>query len=122
MPIGLAVALAGGLGAFSRYLADYYAGDHLAPHHQVYLTLAVNVTGALLLGMLIGVHPADHLRIVVGVGFLASFTTFSTLMSQVYHAFDRAHYTTGFLLPLLSVTAGVVAVWVGVMAGRQLAG
>ena len=54
MPIGLAVAFAGGAGAFARYALDYYAGDHLEPHHQVYVTLAVNVIGSLLLGLLIG--------------------------------------------------------------------
>ena len=66
MPIGLAVA--GGAGAFSRYALDYLAGDHLDPHHQVYVTLAVNVVGSLLLGLLIGVHPDGRTRIVLGVG------------------------------------------------------
>ena len=55
-----------------------------------------------------------------GTGLLGSFTTFSTLVAQVYHAFDRGHYTTGLVLPLLSLVAGVLALTVGVAAGRQL--
>ena len=121
MPIGLAVALAGGLGAFARYLLDFYAGDHLEPHHQVYVTLFVNLTGSMLLGVLIGVHPDGRWRIILGVGFLASFTTFSTLVSQVYHAVDGGSYATGFALPALSMVAGVVVLWIGVAGGHQLA-
>ena len=37
MPIGLAVAVAGAAGALARYLLDFYAGDHMEPHHQVYV-------------------------------------------------------------------------------------
>jgi CrcB protein len=121
MPIGLAVALAGGLGAYSRYLVDFYAGDHLESHHQVYVTLVINVAGALLLGLLIGVQPADRLRVVLGVGYLASFTTFSTFVSQVYHAMGDDHYATGLALPVLSVVLGVIAIWAGVSAGRSFA-
>lgn len=120
MPIGLAVALAGGLGTFSRYVLDYYAGDHLEPHHQVYVTLAVNIAGSLLLGLLIGTHPDGRLRLIVGVGFLAAFTTFSTLVAQVYHAMDGGQYATGMILPVTSVLAGVVTLWLGVLAGRTL--
>jgi|SRR5689334_3423795 fluoride exporter len=120
MPTGLAVALAGGVGAFARYALDYYAGDRLEPHHQVYVTLAVNIAGSLLLGLLIGVHPDGRTRIVLGVGFLAAFTTFSTLVAQVYHAVDAGRYATGVALPLITLVAGLVALSIGVAAGRAL--
>ena len=121
MPIGLAVALAGGMGAFTRYLFDYYAGDHLEPHHQVYVTFAVNLIGSLLLGLLIGTHPEGRMRIILGVGFLASFTTFSTLVGQIYHALDRAHYATALILPMASLAFGVALLVAGVVAGRAIA-
>ena len=120
MATGLAVALAGGVGAFARYALDYYAGDRLEPHHQVYVTLAVNIAGSLLLGLLIGVHPDGRTRIVLGVGFLAAFTTFSTLVAQVYHAVDAGRYATGVALPLITLVAGLVALSIGVAAGRAL--
>ena len=121
MPIGLAVALAGGAGAFARYALDYYAGDHLEPHHQVYVTLAVNVLVSLLLGLLIGVHPDGRTRLVLGVGFLAAFTTFSTLVAQMYHAADAGKYATSVALPVITLAAGVLTLSLGVAAGRALA-
>jgi CrcB protein len=121
MPIGLAVAVAGAAGALARYLLDFYAGDHMEPHHQVYVTFAINVAGSLLLGLLIGVHPPGGVRVVLGVGFLGAFTTFSTLMGQMYHAFSSDRYTHGLMLPLSSVALGVFAVWVGVAVGRSMA-
>ncbi len=121
MPIGLAVSVAGAAGALARYLLDFYAGDHMEPHHQVYVTFAINVAGSLLLGLLIGVHPPGGVRVVLGVGFLGAFTTFSTLMGQMYHAFSSDRYTHGLMLPLSSVALGVFALWVGVAVGRTMA-
>ncbi len=121
MPIGLAVAVAGAAGALARYLLDFYAGDHMEPHHQVYVTFAINVAGSLLLGLLIGVHPPGGIRVVLGVGFLGAFTTFSTLMSQMYHAFSTDKFAHGLMLPLGSVTLGVFALWAGVAVGRTMA-
>ncbi len=121
MPIGLAVAVAGAAGALARYLLDFYAGDHMEPHHQVYVTFAINVAGSLLLGLLIGVHPPGGVRVELGVGFLGAFTTFSTLMGQMYHAFSSDRYTHGLMLPLSSVALGVFALWVGVAVGRTMA-
>lgn len=122
MPTGLAVAIAGGLGAAGRYMLDYYAGDRLEPHHQVYVTLAINLLGSMLLGLLIGIHPDGRVRIVLGIGFLASFTTFSTLIAQTHHALDGRHYTAAILLVGVSIVAGLAALWAGIEAGRGIAG
>jgi CrcB protein len=121
MPTGLAVAVAGGLGALARYALDYYGGGRMEPHHQVYVTFAVNVLGSLLLGALIGVHPDGRVRIVLGVGFLGAFTTFSTLMAQVHHSVGRGSYGQALLLPGASVLVGLAALHAGIVAGRHLA-
>jgi len=121
MPVAFFVAVAGALGASARYAADYYAGQRMAPNHQVPATLAVNITGALLLGLLVGLHPHDgRLRIVLGVGFLGAFTTFSTLAFQSYHYLDTGEYARALALPLASLVVGVAAVAAGVYAGHRL--
>ncbi|MDX6523307.1 MAG: fluoride exporter [Gaiellales bacterium] len=121
MPIALLVALAGSLGAAARYGVDYYAGQRMTPYHQVGATLLVNIAGALLLGLLVGLHPHDgRVRIVIGVGFLGAFTTFSTLAFQSYHYLDSAQYLRAVGLPVLSVLLGVAAVAVGVAVGHRV--
>jgi CrcB protein len=84
------------------------------------VTLVVNVIGFLLLGLLIGVHPDGRTRLVLGVGFLAAFTTFSTLVAQMYHAADAGKYATSVVLPLITVAAGLLTLSLGVAAGRAL--
>lgn len=122
MPVGFFVALAGSLGALARYGVDYFAGQRMAPHHQVPATFAVNIAGALLLGLLVGVHPHDgRVRIVLGVGFLGAFTTFSTLAYQTYHYLDASNYARAAALPVASVVVGVAAVALGVAVGHRLA-
>ena len=79
------------------------------------------MAGSLLLGLLIGVHPPGGVRVVFGVGFLGAFTTFSTLMGQMYHAFSSDRLAHGLMLSLSSVTLGVFALWVGVAVGRGMA-
>jgi CrcB protein len=77
--VGLAVG--GGLGALARYHVE----GLIAPRQRSPFplsTLVVNVTGSLLLGLLVGLVSAGHLSAVwqtwVGTGFLGAFTTFST--------------------------------------------
>jgi fluoride exporter len=121
MPIGLAVAVAGAAGALARYLLDFYAGDYLESHHPAYVTFAINVGGSLLLGLLIGMEPPGGVRVVLGVGFLGAFTTFSTLAYQSYHYLDTANYLRAAALPVATVLVGVAAVALGVAVGQRVA-
>lgn len=75
------LALAGGLGAATRFAVD----GVVARHNRLPFplgTVVINVTGALLLGAVTGLAArfaglAD-LKVVLGTGFLGGYTTFST--------------------------------------------
>lgn len=75
------VALAGGSGAAARFMADGLIRSRLTTTLPV-STVFINVTGSLLLGLLAGLalshHIPDELRVILGVGFLGGYTTFST--------------------------------------------
>jgi fluoride exporter len=77
----LAVMFAGAVGAASRFVLDHAISQKSARLLPAG-TLVVNVTGSALAGLLAGLgarHSLDEtLRIVVGTGFLAAFTTYST--------------------------------------------
>ena len=77
----LAVTIAAGLGAVARYLLDQTV-EHKTSGTFPAGTLLVNLTGSLLLGLVVGLglhHGlANDTSVVVGGGFAGGYTTFST--------------------------------------------
>jgi CrcB protein len=73
----LAVGLLGGVGALGRFLLD--AAVSLRARGQFPAgTLVVNTSGALLLGLLVGLGVGGQVLLLAGVATLGSYTTFST--------------------------------------------
>jgi len=70
-------ALAGGLGAALRLVVDGLVRS-IAGTRLPWGTLAINLTGSLGLGALVGSQPSAAIAAVVGTGLLGGFTTFST--------------------------------------------
>jgi CrcB protein len=83
MLLGLAVAAVAGVGAVCRYVADQVISHQ---HDSVFPwgTLAINVVGSFVLGLTTGLAVHHGLSVttatIVGSGFCAGFTTFSTWM------------------------------------------
>ncbi|QLQ16646.1 MAG: CrcB family protein [Micropruina sp.] len=80
--IGLLVALAGGLGAVTRFVVDAQVARRSAAAGRPLGTMFINITGSFLLGLVTGwwaAHTGDPgLKQVLGTGFLGGYTTFST--------------------------------------------
>src|SRR5215207_2291586 len=79
--VWLGVAVLGGLGALARFGLTLLVADRLHPHLPVG-TLAVNVSGAFLLGLMAGAAVEGDARLLLGAGLLGSYTTFSTWMVE----------------------------------------
>ncbi|MDA0525018.1 fluoride efflux transporter CrcB [Methanococcoides alaskense] len=101
------IASGGFLGAISRYLIT---STTVSPTG----TLFVNVLGSLFLGMLmydneyIG-YVDQRTRLIIGTGFLGSFTTFSTFAVQTYSLGGNpaiANILANMILTILAVFAG----------------
>ena len=101
------VGLAGGLGAVLRVVLTGAAGG------PVRGTAAVNVTGAALLGLLVGAGADGDLLFVLGVGGLGSLTTFSTWMAE-------AHERRSPLILAVPLAAGLGAAALGRLVGTLL--
>jgi fluoride exporter len=125
-PAGVLGAVAGGgvLGALAR------AGAQTAfPHSPTgfpWATLGVNVTGCLLIGVLMAVltaRPAGPLvRPFLGVGVLGGYTTFSTYAVDVHRAVTAGAPATALAYLGATVVGALLAVWAGDAAtGRLLA-
>lgn len=120
----LAIALGGAAGALLRYWTStgIYA---LMGRTFPYGTLVVNVAGSLLMGFLY-VLLVERLALSVEwraallIGLLGAFTTFSTFSMETFALFEDGERLKALANILLSVTLCLVAVWLGVMAGRRL--
>jgi CrcB protein len=79
----LAVGVFGGVGALGRFLLD--AAVSLRGRGRFPAgTLAVNASGAFLLGLLVGLGIGGQAMLLAGTATLGSYTTFSTWMLESY--------------------------------------
>jgi fluoride exporter len=108
----LGIGALGGLGALARFLLD----GAVAERARTVLpagTLAVNVSGALLLGLVTGAAlHGDALRL-AATGLLGSYTTFSTWMLESHRLGEDGELGLAALNVGLSLLAGVGAVALG---------
>ncbi len=118
------IALGGAVGAVLRYLASNGVYAMLGRGFP-YGTLFVNVLGSLLIGvlsivMLERMDLSPEWRAAMLVGVLGSFTTFSTFSLETLNLMQQGQIMTASLNMVLSVAVCMVAVWFGVVLGRQL--
>jgi CrcB protein len=108
-PLLLLVVAAGGvLGSLSRYgLGEVRSG--------LATTLAINVVGAFLLGLLVGLRPHGRWsRPFLGTGVLGGFTTFSTFAVQTVDA----SAATGIVYAAGTLVLGIGAAALGLRVAR----
>lgn len=112
------VGIAGVAGVLSRYaLSTPFHGDALP-----WATVAINVVGSFLLGVLVTSHVfSEEARTALGVGFLGGFTTFSTFSVQAVLDFEAGEPGRAALYVIASVVLGLAAAAAGYVVGRTLA-
>lgn len=112
----------GALGAGARYAVGALVGSK--PGGFPWATFGVNVVGALLLGALMGViagnEAAEPWRLLLGVGVLGGFTTFSTLAYETLALAGDGAMALGVANMLGTGIAGLLAAGVGLFVGRAL--
>ena len=122
----LLVFLGGGAGAVARYLAGAgwgRVGGHVAPWMA---TLVINVLGGLLMGALIsalalrGDADQERWRLLLGVGVLGGFTTFSTFSLETVMLIQRKAWLTAAGYVSGSVILSVAGVMTGLYLTRKV--
>ncbi|HEX7278963.1 MAG TPA: fluoride efflux transporter CrcB [Solirubrobacterales bacterium] len=113
------VALLGGCASLARFGLTLIVTDRLRPRLPLG-TLAVNVSGAFLLGLLAGTSLDGDARLLLGVGALGSYTTFSTWMLETQRVGEAGERRKAATNILLSVVLGLGAVAIGRAFGGQL--
>jgi CrcB protein len=118
------IAIGGAVGAVLRYGASTGVYSLLGRGFP-YGTLFVNVTGSLLMGilsvlMLERFNAGPEWRAAVLVGMLGSFTTFSAFSIETLNLLEQGDVVRALANIILSVLVCLVAVWFGVLLGRQI--
>lgn len=122
----LLVMVGGALGSLARYQFGRLAG-HLFGTDWPWGTLGVNIAGGLVMGLLAGwlarfaTGGGEQIRLLIGVGALGGFTTFSSFSLETVLMIERSQYGDAALYALLSVILSVAAVFAGLMLMRSVA-
>lgn len=123
----LLVAVGGGTGAVLRYLLGVQAVRSLG-HGWPYGTFAANVLGGLAMGVLVGSlalrggADGEKWRLLLGVGVLGGFTTFSAYSLEVALMIERRAWGEAFAYSLGSVVLSVAALFAGLVLMRRVLG
>ena len=117
----IAVAIGGGLGASGRYLAGMLARS-LFQGEFPWGTLAVNVAGCFLIGLVVGKIGSSEtaLRLFLVVGILGGFTTFSAFGYETLRLLQEGSLTAAFFNIAAQLLLGLVGVWAGASLAKGL--
>jgi fluoride exporter len=115
MTYWIAVALGGSVGAVLRWATELWCIRRFGPGFPVG-TLAVNLCGSLILGLVSGLALAGNTTALVGTGFCGALTTFSGFAAQVLDM-TRLGAWRGVSYALGSLSAGLLCASLGFYLG-----
>lgn len=120
----LLVMVGGSIGAALRYLVGVWTMARFGTGLPL-ATLAVNLIGGLAMGLLAGAlarldEGGMQLRLLLGVGVLGGFTTFSAFSLEVTDMLMRGEFGTAAAYATASVAGCVMALFAGLMIVRAL--
>jgi len=118
------VMLGGALGSGARYGVGRASLAVLGPGYP-WGTLTVNLAGGFAMGLLAGLVgrfvSGEEWRLLLGVGVLGGFTTFSAFSLEVANMIERGTIGTAALYAVVSVVGSVAALFIGLALARGFA-
>jgi CrcB protein len=124
MPNLLFVMLGGAIGAGARHLVGAATLARLGPGFP-WGTLIVNLSGGLLMGLLAGwfvrAGGSEQARLLLAVGLLGGYTTFSAFSLETFSMIERGQYGLGAAYVAASVAGSVLLLLAGLWAMRAAA-
>ncbi|SKA96797.1 CrcB protein [Caloramator quimbayensis] len=112
----LLLGVGGALGSITRYKL----GKMIAEKHSTTYpigTFIINITGALLLGILSSLNSNKNVYILLGDGFLGAYTTFSTFMYEGFNLFQENEKINAFIYILSTLILGIIGYTIGLKIG-----
>jgi CrcB protein len=115
--IPLWMALAGGIGAGTRFSVDAAVRPRVSATLP-WSTHLINISGSLLLGLIVGLGAGDTWHTIAGTGFLGGFTTFSTASVETAHMAIDGRYRAAFVNAAAMLVLSVGAASLGYALGH----
>jgi CrcB protein len=123
------VALGGAIGAWLRYLTGLVWLRGIGPVAASafpWATLSVNLIGSFAMGLLAGTlarhgSGSEEWRLLVGVGVLGGFTTFSAFSLELVNLAERGALGTAALYAAVSLAGGIAGLLAGLIIARTVA-
>ena len=120
----LLVMIGGAAGSVGRYAVGTATLGTLGPNYP-WGTLAVNLIGGFLMGLLAGMLArtggSEQTRLLIGVGVLGGFTTFSAFSLDAATMIERGQWSVAVTYALVSVIGSVLALFGGLFLVRAVA-
>lgn len=113
------VGVFGGVGAVARFAIDGFVGERAGSEFP-WGTFVVNLTGATLLGLLVGAAVTGNALVLAGTATLGSYTTLSTLMLETHRLGQDDQLRLAAANLLASMFVGYAAVALGHAIGAAL--
>jgi fluoride exporter len=114
-----AVVLIGGAGSVARFLADGLVSS-AAGRDFPFGTLAVNLSGSVILGLLAGLALSGTEALLAGTAAVGSYTTFSTWALETQRLAEERQHRKAVLNVVVSLVLGVAAAALGRLIGTHL--
>lgn len=109
------VGIGGALGSLVRYKLGKVITEKSDTTFPIG-TLIINITGAILLGIVTSLETERNVYLLLGDGFLGAYTTFSTFMYEGFNMFQENEKMNAFAYILGSLFLGIL----GYIAGFAL--
>lgn len=109
----LLVAVGGALGSLTRFLVGRRISENARTDFPIG-TFFINITGAILLGVISSMDLHGNRYTLIGDGFLGAYTTFSTFMYEGFNLFQDNEKLNAFVYILGTLILGIIGFIIGV--------
>ena len=121
----LLAGIGASIGAMLRYAITNYSKKHWEWIGNKFSnlptpTLLINLTGALILGLIFGIGANTFIYALLGTGVMGGYTTFSTMNTELVELYKSKNYRGLVFYAVSSYLGGLVLVYCGYYLGNLL--